>query len=75
MWKIQKYILNHYPRHMGILFVALDKLDKASLAAQRRLTIPFVKTVLQNEGKNDESSDGNAGTIQPQRYNPKIKSL
>jgi DnaA family protein len=50
-----KYILTHYPRHMGILFAALDKLDKASLAAQRRLTIPFVKTVLQNEGKNDDT--------------------
>ena len=47
--EVAKYILTHYPRHMGVLFAALDKLDKASLVAQRRLTIPFVKTVLQNE--------------------------
>jgi len=45
--EVGKYILNHCPRHMGTLFAALDALDKASLAAQRRLTIPFVKEVLQ----------------------------
>lgn len=44
---VGKYILNHCPRHMGTLFAALDALDKASLAAQRRLTVPFVKEVLQ----------------------------
>lgn len=42
-----KYILTHCPRHMGTLFAALDALDKASLAAQRRLTIPFIKEVLE----------------------------
>lgn len=45
--EVAKYILTHCPRHMGTLFAALDALDKASLAAQRRLTIPFVKEVLQ----------------------------
>ena len=44
--EVGKYILNHCPRHMGTLFAALDALDKASLAAQRRLTVPFVKEVL-----------------------------
>ncbi len=43
---VGKFILNHYPRNMGSLFSALDNLDKASLTAQRRLTIPFVKEVL-----------------------------
>lgn len=42
-----KYILTHCPRHMGTLLAALDALDNASLAAQRRLTIPFVKEILQ----------------------------
>lgn len=42
-----KYILTHCPRHMGTLLAALDALDKASLAAQRRLTIPFVKEILE----------------------------
>ena len=45
--EVGKYILTHCPRHMNTLFAALDVLDKASLAAQRRLTIPFIKEVLQ----------------------------
>lgn len=45
--EVGKYILTHCPRYMATLFAALDALDKASLAAQRRLTIPFVKKVLQ----------------------------
>jgi len=45
--EVGKYILTHCPRHMGTLCAALDALDKASLAAQRRLTIPFVKEVLE----------------------------
>lgn len=44
---VGKYILTHCPRQMNTLFSVLDVLDKASLAAQRRLTIPFVKEVLQ----------------------------
>lgn len=45
--EVGKFILNHCPRHMSTLFAALDALDKVSLAAQRKLTIPFVKAVLQ----------------------------
>lgn len=45
--EVARFILTHCPRHMGTLFAALDALDKASLAAQRRLTIPFVKEVLE----------------------------
>jgi DnaA family protein len=41
------YMLTHCPRHMGTLCAALDALDKASLAAQRRLTVPFVKKILE----------------------------
>jgi DnaA family protein len=44
---VGKFILNHCPRHMATLSSAFEALDKASLAAQRKLTIPFVKTVLQ----------------------------
>ncbi len=40
------YLLRHYPRNMASLFEALIKLDKASLVLQRKLTIPFVKSVL-----------------------------
>ena len=45
--EVGKFILNHCPRHMSTLFAALHALDKISLAAQRKLTIPFVKEVLQ----------------------------
>lgn len=45
--EVGRYILLHTPRHMTTLLAALDALDKASLALQRRLTIPFVKEVLE----------------------------
>ena len=41
--EVANYLLNRYPRDLHNLFALLDKLDIASLQAQRRLTIPFVK--------------------------------
>jgi DnaA family protein len=35
------------PRDMAHLYSFLDQLDQASLIAQRRLTVPFVKEVLE----------------------------
>lgn len=40
------YLLARVGRGTGSLFQLLDRLDRAALAAQRRLTIPFVRTVL-----------------------------
>ena len=40
------YLLNHAPRDMHALFDLLDELDEVSLAAQRRLTIPFVRELI-----------------------------
>ncbi len=40
------YILRRAPRKLGELLAILDTLDENSLQAQRRLTIPFVKTVM-----------------------------
>ena len=40
------YLLRHHSRTMTDLLDTLEKLDRASLAAQRKLTIPFVKAVL-----------------------------
>jgi DnaA family protein len=45
--EVGRYLLSRYPRDMRQLCDLLDKLDKASLAAQRRLTIPFVKEILE----------------------------
>jgi len=41
------YLLKRSKRDMASLFDVLDKLDLESLRAQRRLTIPFVRDVLQ----------------------------
>jgi DnaA family protein len=40
-----QYLLTRYARDMHALCRMLDELDLASLAAQRRLTVPFVKQV------------------------------
>lgn len=41
------FLIKRHRRDMRSLYGLLDSLDQASLAAQRRLTIPFVKSVLQ----------------------------
>jgi DnaA family protein len=40
------YLLKRIPRELSVLMRWLDETDKASLVAQRRLTIPFVKSLL-----------------------------
>lgn len=52
-----QYLLRRLPRDMTTLCEALDKLDGASLASQRRLTVPFVKSVL-GERPGEESGEG-----------------
>ncbi len=44
--EVSQYILKRAPRDMNELFYLLERLDEASLAEQRRLTIPFVKQTL-----------------------------
>jgi DnaA family protein len=41
-----RFLLNRLSRDMRTLLTALDKLDNASLHAQRKLTIPFIKEVM-----------------------------
>lgn len=43
---VANYLINRYPRDMATLSTLLNELDRASLIAQRKLTIPFVKEVL-----------------------------
>lgn len=45
--EVTDYLLNRVSRDMRDLFSLLDKLDEGSLAAQRRLTIPFVRNFIQ----------------------------
>jgi DnaA-homolog protein len=44
---VAAYLLQRAPRDMHALFDLLERLDEGSLAAQRRLTIPFVRQMLQ----------------------------
>lgn len=44
------YLLRRMPRDMHSLCAFIDELDEASLVAQRRLTVPFVREVLANKG-------------------------
>jgi DnaA family protein len=43
---VGRFLLNRLSREMSTLLKTLDKLDNASLVAKRKLTIPFVKEVL-----------------------------
>jgi DnaA family protein len=44
--EVAEYLLKRYPRDMVSLFELIERLDEASLAAQRKLTIPFVRELL-----------------------------
>jgi DnaA family protein len=41
-----QWLRRRYPRDMRRLYELLDTLDEAALAAQRRLTVPFIRDVL-----------------------------
>jgi DnaA family protein len=43
---VARYLMRRYRRDTHGLFELLEQLDRASLAAQRRLTIPFVRELL-----------------------------
>lgn len=53
------YLLKRMPRDLGSLLGILDELDEASLVAQRRLTIPFIRAALEKR----------ADTTPPRRTN------
>jgi DnaA family protein len=43
---VAKFLLNRLSRNMNDLIAHLDRLDKASIREQRKITIPFIKDVL-----------------------------
>jgi len=43
---VHGFLLTRLSRDMRALLDVLDKLDHASMAAQRKLTIPFIKSTL-----------------------------
>lgn len=42
-----RYMLRRHPRDLGYLLGLLDAIDAATLAAQRRATLPFIRRVLE----------------------------
>ncbi|MDP9082415.1 MAG: DnaA regulatory inactivator Hda [Pseudomonadota bacterium] len=46
-----EYLIKRVPRDLRSLFEILDELDEASLVAQRRLTIPFIRDALEKHAK------------------------
>ncbi|MGO9931487.1 MAG: DnaA regulatory inactivator Hda [Steroidobacteraceae bacterium] len=46
-YETSEYLLKRMPRDLPSLFEILDALDEASLVAQRRLTIPFIRDALE----------------------------
>ena len=55
--KVGQFLLHHQHRNFSSLFSLLEQLDAASLVAQKKLTIPFLKTVL-THGISDPRSLG-----------------
>ncbi len=49
---VARYILSRYPRDLPSLFGLLDRIDQASLAQQRRVTIPFLRRLEQTGHQN-----------------------
>jgi len=47
--KVGQFLLSHYVKDLPALWQLVEKIDKATLAAQRKLTIPFLKQILSEE--------------------------
>ena len=50
-YETSEYLLKRMPRDLRSLFDILDHLDEASLVAQRRLTIPFIRDALEKHAR------------------------
>jgi DnaA family protein len=50
-----QFLLTHYDRDLSSLWSLLKKLDHASLAAKKKLTLPFLKKIINEEIYNDKS--------------------
>jgi DnaA-homolog protein len=50
-YETSEYLLKRMPRDLRSLFDILDELDEASLVAQRRLTIPFIRDALEKHAR------------------------
>jgi DnaA family protein len=46
---VGRFLLHHYVHDLPALWLLLEKIDHATLVAQRKLTIPFLKQILADE--------------------------
>lgn len=46
-----EYLLKRLPRDLPSLFEIFDELDEASMVAQRRLTVPFIRAALEKHAR------------------------
>jgi DnaA-homolog protein len=46
---VGRFLLNHYVHDLPALWLLLEKIDRATLAAKRKLTIPFLKQILADD--------------------------
>lgn len=46
---VGRFLLAHYVHDLPSLWLLLDKIDQATLAAKRKLTVPFLKQILAGE--------------------------
>lgn len=44
--QVLKFIITHYQRDTASLFSLLDRIDNVSLVEQRKITVPFIKSLL-----------------------------
>jgi DnaA-homolog protein len=49
-----QWLRRRFPRDMRTLYELLDTLDEAALAAQRRLTVPFIREVLRGAARRSD---------------------
>jgi len=49
-----RWLQRRFPRNMRALYEILDTLDEAALVAQRRLTVPFIRSVLRGSTRGRE---------------------
>jgi DnaA-homolog protein len=50
-YETSEYLLKRLPRDLPSLFDILDELDEASMVAQRRLTVPFIRAALERHAR------------------------
>lgn len=49
---VGRFLMSHYARDLPSIWLLLDKVNHATLAAKRKLTIPFLKQIMSEQEKN-----------------------